>query len=339
MTYEDVLERAKQVLSPKCRVCRECNGIACKGEIPGVGAVGSGASFTDCRTYLKSIKLHMDAVHEHFEPDTTFQVFGKVLRAPIMVAPIGGMSFNYTDYLTETQYTQAIVNGALSAGILAFTGDGPKDDYFPSTLPVIEQAGGMAIPTIKPWEREKVLGRLREIAPYRCVAVAMDVDSAALVNLKLQGKPAFTKSAPELAEFVREAKSPFIVKGVLTVPAAQRCVVAGAKAIVLSNHGGRIMEDAMPPVSVIRTIRDHVGSRIKIFVDGGIRSGADIFKCLALGADAVLIGRPYAIAAHGGGEEGVRLLSEKLIGELKETMLMTDCKTLADINREKIFQI
>ncbi|MBQ6321559.1 MAG: alpha-hydroxy-acid oxidizing protein [Lachnospiraceae bacterium] len=144
MTYEDVLERAKQVLSPKCRVCRECNGIACKGEIPGVGAVGSGASFTDCRTYLKSIKLHMDAVHEHFEPDTTFQVFGKVLRAPIMVAPIGGMSFNYTDYLTETQYTQAIVNGALSAGILAFTGDGPKDDYFPSTLPVIEQAGGMS---------------------------------------------------------------------------------------------------------------------------------------------------------------------------------------------------
>ena len=96
------------------------------------------------------------------------------------------------------------------------------------------------------------------------------------------------------------------------------------------------MDDTPAPASMIEEIRAAVGKNLKIFVDGGIRSGNDIFKCLALGADAVLIGRPFAIAAHGGREEGVELLAKKLGAELKETMLMTDCKSLRDINRSKI---
>ncbi|MBQ9411997.1 MAG: alpha-hydroxy-acid oxidizing protein, partial [Oscillospiraceae bacterium] len=71
-------------------------------------------------------------------------------------------------------------------------------------------------------------------------------------------------------------------------------------------------------------------------VDGGIRSGMDVFKCLALGADAVLIGRPYVVAVHGGGREGVVLYSQKIRNELRDAMVMTGCKSLSDITRDKI---
>ena len=96
------------------------------------------------------------------------------------------------------------------------------------------------------------------------------------------------------------------------------------------------MEDAPAPCSMLPEIRAAVGDRIKVFVDGGIRSGMDVFKCLALGADAVLIGRPYVIAAHGGGQDGVVLYSKKLLQELRDVMVMTGCRSLLDIDQDKI---
>lgn len=336
MTYQEVLENARKVLQPKCRVCPECNGVACKGEVPGVGAVGSGAGFTECRAYLKSIKLHMDAVHEDYEVDPSLELFGRRFAYPFYIAPIGGMPFNYTDYLTETEYAEMTVTGACEDGIFAFTGDGPLDDYFPSTLPAIKAAKGVAVSTVKPWDREKVLGRIADLEKVGCMAFAMDIDSAALVNLKLKGKPAYTKSVDELRAFVQATEMPFIVKGIMTPASAMKCAKAGAYGIVVSNHGGRIMEDFPAPCSMVHEIRAAVGDSLKIFVDGGIRSGADVFKCLALGADAVLIGRPYTIAAHGGRKEGIRLYTQKIGQELREIMRMTGCRTLQDITPDKI---
>lgn len=336
MTYQEVLENARKVMMPKCRVCPECNGIACRGEVPGVGAIGSASAFTECRTYLKQIKIHMDAVHEDYEVDASIELFGKNFAYPFFVAPIGGMPFNYTGHLTESEYCEMTVMGAVEEGIFAFTGDGPLDDYFPSTLPSIKAANGVAVSTVKPWDRQKVLGRIADLEQAGCMAFAMDIDSAALVNLKLKGKPAYTKSVSELQEFVAATKMPFIVKGIMTPHSAKKCKEAGAYGIVVSNHGGRIMEDFPAPCSMLAEIRKAVGNGMKIFVDGGIRSGADVFKCLALGADAVLIGRPYAIAAHGGGKEGVKIYTRKIAQELQEIMRMADCHTLKDITADKI---
>lgn len=336
MTYQEVLENAKCALAPKCRVCPECNGIACRGEVPGVGGIGSGAGFTECRTYLKNIKIHMDAVHEDYPIDTSIELFGKTFAYPFFIAPIGGMPFNYTGVLSEEEYAEITVQGALESGIFAFTGDGPLDDYFPSTLPVIRAANGIAVSTIKPWDNEKVMERIEKLNQAKCMAFAMDVDSAALRNLKLKGKPAYTKSVEELKRFISAAKMPFVVKGIMTPEAACKCADAGAYGIVISNHGGRIMEDFPAPCSMISEIRQAIGTKLKILVDGGIRSGADVFKCIALGADAVLIGRPYAIAAHGGKKEGVKLYTEKIAIEFTETMKMADCRTLQEITPDKI---
>lgn len=336
MTYQEMIEQARIVLAPKCKVCPECNGVACRGQVPGVGAIGSGAGFTECRSFLKSIKLNMDPVHEDYPIDPSIEIFGRHFDYPFFIAPIGGMPFNYTNYLTEEEYSEITVMGALENGILAFTGDGPLDDYFPSTLPIIRAAGGIAVSTIKPWERSKVLQRIQDLEAVGCMAYAMDLDSAALVNLKLKGKPAYTKSVEELKEFALATNMPFVVKGIMTSGAALKCAEAGVYGIVISNHGGRIMEDFPAPCSKIAEIRSAVGNSMKIFVDGGIRSGSDVFKCLALGADAVLIGRPYAIAAHGGKQEGIKLYTQRIANELKETMRMTDCRTLHDITMDKI---
>lgn len=337
MNYQEVLENAAKVMAPSCQVCRVCNGIACRGKVPGVGGIGSGEAFTSCVRYFSQIKVMMDAVHEDFEPDTGTEMFGRRYSLPVFVAPIGGMGLNYNGYLTEEEYTRATVCGALEAGTLAFTGDGPAPTYFTDAMAVVKEAGGKGIPTIKPWEREKVLDRIKTVREAGCPAFAMDIDSAALVNLRRAGTPAYTKSVAELAEVVQAAEGiPFIVKGVMTAESAERCAEAGVYGIVVSSHGGRIMEDTLPPVSMLREIRHRVGSQIKIFVDGGIRSGADVFKCLALGADAVLIGRPYAIAAFGGRQEGVKLYTEQIKARLSETMRMTDCRGLGDISLAKI---
>lgn len=334
--YNEVLDNAREVLKGFCDVCPECNGLRCKGKVPGCGAKGSGASFTVCREYLKSVKIKLSAVHEHFEAETGFEAFGHKFDAPIFVAPIGGMKLNYGGVLTEKEFVEAVTKGAFDSGIAAWTGDGPVKEYFETALPMIAGLEGKVIPTVKPWEQGEAIARIEAVRKSGAMAVAMDVDSAALVNLKLQGKAVYTKTEAELKELAEAAQIPFIVKGVMTAEDAVECANAGCCGIVVSSHGGRIMEDNPAPAMMLPEIRRAVGSRMKIFVDGGIRSGADVFKCLALGADAVLVGRPYAIAAHGGRDEGVKMLTEKLIAELKETMLMADTKTLADISTTKL---
>jgi len=336
MTYAEVLENAKKVMAPKCQVCLDCNGKACAGKLPGVGAKGDGSSFTVCREYLKSIKINMDVIHPAYETDASIELFGKTFKYPFFVAPIGGMSFNYTNYINDVEYTEAVVYGAKESGIFAFTGDGPQDEYFTSTLPVLKNAGGLGVSTIKPWKNDKIIHHIKLVEETGAMAFAIDVDSAALVNLKLMGKPVDPKSPEELREIVNSTKLPFIVKGIMTAESAIRCAETGAYGIVISTHGGRVMEDNPATASKIQEIRQAVGDKLKIFVDGGIRSGADVFKCIALGADAVLIGRPYAIAAHGGREEGVKLYTQKIAAELTETMMMSNCKSLKDINLTKI---
>jgi NAD(P)H-dependent flavin oxidoreductase YrpB (nitropropane dioxygenase family) len=137
-------------------------------------------------------------------------------------------------------------------------------------------------------------------------------------------------------ELTQATRIPFIVKGVMTAKGAIKAYEAGAYGIVVSSHGGRVLADAPATCAMLPEIREAVGDKLKILVDGGIRSGADVFKALALGADAVLIGRPYAIAAFGGGIEGVELYTEKIGAELRETMIMTGCKNMGDITRDKI---
>ena len=107
--------------------------------------------------------------------------------------------------------------------------------------------------------------------------------------------------------------------------------------IVVSNHGGRVLDQCPATAEVLPAIADAVGGKMTILVDGGIRTGMDVFKALALGADAVLIGRPFVNMVYGGGAEGVQVFVDKLKSELADTMAMCGAHKLSDINRSMLF--
>ena len=107
---------------------------------------------------------------------------------------------------------------------------------------------------------------------------------------------------------------------------------------MVSNHGGRVLDQCPATAEVLADIADALkGSGMKIFVDGGIRSGVDVFKALALGADAVIICRPFVTALYGAGAEGVSCYIDKIGGELADTMAMCGAKDLASITRDMVF--
>ncbi len=118
-------------------------------------------------------------------------------------------------------------------------------------------------------------------------------------------------------------KLPFIVKGVMTADEAEEAVKAGAAAIVVSNHGGRVLDFTPGAAEVLPDIATRVKGKAIIFADGGVRSGADVLKLLALVADAVLVGRPLIVAAFGGGREGVAMVLNQMKNELLQAMLLT----------------
>ena len=140
----------------------------------------------------------------------------------------------------------------------------------------------------------------------------------------------------ELREIVACAEVPFILKGIMTVRGAEKAAAAGVKAIVVSNHGGRVLDQCPATAEVLGEIADAVGKDLTVLVDGGIRSGMDIFKALALGADGVLIGRPFVTAVYGAEAEGVAVYAEKLKAELKDTMAMCGVRSLSEIDRSCI---
>jgi 4-hydroxymandelate oxidase len=126
---------------------------------------------------------------------------------------------------------------------------------------------------------------------------------------------------------------PVIVKGVCRGDDAKKCVEHGAKAIVVSNHGGRQLDTAPATCEVLPRVVDLVGDACEIYVDGGVRRGSDVLKAIALGARAVLVGRPILWGMCVGGEQGATRVLEILRAELDEAMLLCGCTTPRDINR------
>ncbi len=337
MEYKELLANAKTLIGAKCRICRECNGVVCRGEIPGMGGKGSGSSFIRNFEKLNEIKLNMDTIYEFKETDTSVELFGKTFSCPVFAAPIGGLQQQYGAALNDEEYSYAIVAGCKNAGAAGFTGDGVKEEHYDMPIKAITRVDGWGIPTIKPWKTEEVIAKAKKAEAAGVLAVAMDIDAAGLAILAAAGKPVSPKSVAEIRRIAESTKLPFILKGIMTVAGAQKAVEAGAYAIIVSNHGGRVFDHTPATVEVLPEIHRAVGGKIKILVDGGVRSGIDVMKMLALGADAVLIGRPYGVAAYGGGAEGVELYTRKIAAELKDAMVMTGCSTLKDIDERVIF--
>lgn len=337
MTYKEVLQAAQGQMGP-CRACPVCNGRACGGTIPGPGAKGSGTVAVRNFDAWRNVRLNMDTIHENFEPDTSLTLFGRSFKYPFFAGPVGTMTLHYGDKYNDLDYNNILVPACAAAGIAAFTGDGTNHKVMEGAAAAITACGGAGIPTVKPWDNATVARKIALARSSGCFAMAMDIDAAGLPFLKNLTPPAGSKTVDELKEIVKLMNGkPFILKGIMTVNGAKKALEAGASGIVVSNHGGRVLDQCPATAEVLPAIVDAVGGKMTILVDGGIRTGMDVFKALALGADAVLIGRPFVNMVYGGGAEGVQVYVDKLKAELADTMAMCGAHKLSDIKRSMIF--
>ena len=336
MNYNKVLENAKNCIGDYCKACVECNGKVCRNQIPGPGAKGVGD--TAIRNYdkWKEIRINMDTLTENKPIDTSIDLFGKKFKYPFFAGPVGAVNLHYGDKYNDMSYNNILVSACANSGILAFTGDGTNPEVMKSATTAIKSVGGLGVPTIKPWNIDTIKEKIQLVKDSGAIAVAMDIDAAGLPFLKNMNPPAGAKSVEELKEIIKLSNLPFIVKGIMTVKGALKAKEAGADAIVVSNHGGRVLDQCPATAEVLADIVDAVGNSMKIFVDGGIRSGVDIFKALALGADGVLICRTFVTALYGGEEEGIKIYINKLASELEDTMSMCGAYSLSDISRDMI---
>ena len=337
MTYQQVLENARTCIGPYCKACNDCNGKVCRNTMPGPGAKGEGTGFIRNAEKWREICVNMDTICENSQVDTSFTLFGRTFEIPAFAAPVGAMQLHYGDKYDDLTYNDILVSACADAGIAAFTGDGTNPAVMEGALHAITAAGGLGVPTVKPWNMETVFAKLDAVRRADPMAVAMDIDAAGLPFLKGLTPPAGSKTVEELRQIIDYAKKPFIIKGIMTVRGALKALEAGASGIVVSNHGGRVQDQCPSTAEVLPAIADAVGGKLTILVDGGLRSGTDIFKALAMGADGVLIGRPFVTMVYGGGSEGPAVLVKKLQAELADTMAMCGAHCLADIKRSMIF--
>ncbi len=337
MDYQEILQNARTCMGPYCKACPVCNGIACKNTVPGPGAKGIGTGFI--RNYQKwqELCVNLDTICENKPVDTSFDFFGSQMAAPIFAAPVGAMKLHYGDKYDDMAYNDLLVSSCAAAGIAAFTGDGTNPAVMAGAVNAIRNAKGYGIPTVKPWDRDTVMAKMDAVKAADPLAIAMDIDAAGLPFLKNLTPPAGSKTVEELREIAQYAQKPFLLKGIMTVRGAEKALEAGASGIVVSNHGGRVLDQCPATAEVLPAIADAVGGKMMILVDGGIRTGMDVFKALALGADGVLIGRPFVTMVYGGGAEGVSVYTNKLIAELKDTMAMCGAHSLREIRRDMLF--
>ena len=260
------------------------------------------------RDYFDRILLKSRLIDSDL-PDMTTEFLGESFRTPIMTAALSHLH-SVTEYGMEK-----LAAAAKRAGAVYFCGM-TKDDE----IERIVGTGARVASIIKPYaDREEIVRQLRHNLEIGVFAVGVDIDHA----YNQEGGYDFVidsdmrpMSAAELRKLVEIAgDTPFIVKGVLSVEDAKKCVEIGAKALIVSHHHG-IMPSSVPPLLVLPEIKKAVGDQITIIVDCCIEDGVDAFKALALGADAVCVGRAL-MGPLKDGEDAAYEAIEKISGQLR----------------------
>lgn len=306
----------------------------------GLRGMGQGFSYLANFEALSKYHLRRRLITKHEDPiiETTF--FGNKISMPVLGAPMSGLS--YVSNITEEDFAYNILQGCKLAGTIGFTGNTSKGyETIHPAIDALKRVEGHGVNIFKPQSQDVLLELIKQSEKEKAMAVGVDIDGAGSVNFALAGRPVFRKTIDELRELKNATKLPFIVKGILCTEDALAAVEAGADAISISNHGGRVLDsdrgvaDVLP--EIVRAVRNNDnGENIIITADGGVRTGFDVVKMLALGADFVLVGRPLAREAVSNGVEGVKRILEYIKNDIRVTMIMTWCNTLEDIDDSKL---
>lgn len=292
---------------------------------------------------------------------TRLDLFGQSFAAPIFLAPVAYQKLAHPDGEIAT----ALAASAMQAGMVVSTQASMslEDIAHDATAPLWFQL------YVQP-DRDFTAGLVRraEAAGYRALMVTVDAPVSSLRNreqragftlpaeieaVNLRGmRPSVPQSgdggllggsllasAPTWRDiaWLRELTAlPLIVKGVMTATDAVRCIDSGADGIVVSNHGGRVLDTQPATIDVLPEIAAAVAGRVPLLLDGGIRRGSDVFKALARGAHAVLVGRAFMFALAAAGAVGVAHVLRILHAELEMAMALTGCRDLAAIGARSL---
>ena len=262
MTYQQVLENARTCIGPYCKACNDCNGKVCRNTMPGPGAKGEGTGFIRNAEKWREICVNMDTICENSQVDTSFTLFGRTFEIPAFAAPVGAMRLHYGDKYDDLTYNDILVRACANAGILAFTGDGTDPKVVEGAAEALKANGGCGVPTIKPWDMDTIREKFALVQESEPFAIAMDIDAAGLPFLQGLTPPAGSKSVEELKQIVSWAQRPFILKGIMTARGAEKALEAGASGIVVSNHGGRVLDHCPATAEVLPDIVDAVGGKL-----------------------------------------------------------------------------
>ena len=285
-------EEAKERMKGVCAVYKVCDGHAerlCQGikygKALGMGGVGKGTTFTANIEALDRLRLKSRLILPHAEPEMKTSFLGHEVSFPIFCSSMSGVKISMGGAISELDFDRAVIRGCRAAGTIAFVGDTAETFQDRPGMQAIREAGGWGVQIFKPREQAVLLSVIKEAEAAGAIAVGVDLDGAGSVAMALKGQPVFRKSVSELKELVQSTTLPFILKGITSEEDAAAALETGCKVVAVSNHGGRTL-DSMPGVAeVLPRLVPILKGKVVITADGGVRTGFDVLKMLALGAD------------------------------------------------------
>ena len=289
----------------------------------------SSNSDTITRDFFDSLLLEPRYIDSDL-PSRKLELYGRAFDTPVMTAALS--------HLGNTAENGMVIYAQAAAKCNAVHWVGMGED---KELEEITSTGAATIKIIKPHaDNKEVFRKIEHAKKAGCFAVGMDIDHAFNGNGgydNVLGLPMKPKTTEELADFVQAAgDTPFIVKGVLSTKDAEKCLKAGCKGIQLSHHHG-IMSYAVPPLMMLPEILQVTRGEIPVFIDCGIESGMDVYKCLALGATAVSVGRHLMPFLKEGADKTSDRIKE-MTGELAATMARSGIRDLKSFDPTVIHQ-
>ncbi|WP_336439608.1 alpha-hydroxy acid oxidase [Stutzerimonas stutzeri] len=295
---------------------------------------------------------------------TRCQLLGDLLQHPIVLAPIAYQHLFHDEGERASALAAGVMGGAAVLSSFASSrledvaevGQGPLwfqlywQGNGPDTLALAQRAEAVGYRALVLTVDAPVSGvRNREQrAGFRLPAEIRAINVEPAVHLPsvadggsavFDGLMAVAPRWEDVAWLCERSRLPVVLKGILHVEDARLAVQAGATGVIVSNHGGRVLDSNWPAIKSLTAIRAELGADVPVLVDGGIRRGSDVFKALALGADAVLIGRPYVHALATAGALGVAHLLRLLREELEVTMALCGCRDLASVTPEALRRV
>lgn len=310
-------------------------------------------------TAWRKLKLRPRVLRDIVEIDTSVTLLGARVTTPIMVAPTGRHHLFHANGERETARGTAAAgalfvmstSGATTVeDVAAERGAAPQwfqlymqpdRDATGALLDRCEAAGFRALvltvdQPVPGWSPRAYRTPVIPNPNIRSVNMVGQPVARTAYDPDRKGIVMFPTNFRDLEWLAKRTAMPVVVKGVLRGDDALRCIDAGARAVMVSNHGGRHLDTTVTTAEVIAEIADAVGSKAEVYVDGGIRRGTDILKALALGARAVLVGRPPLWGLSVAGAAGVQAVIEHLQDELVRAMRLTGTPALAEATRDLV---